>query len=63
MVLVGQDGCEADAAVIVDRDVQIFVAGAGGLAGVIAMHAMARLDDPRQALDVEVDQPPGCWCS
>ena len=56
VVLVGQDGGEADAAVIVDGDVQIFVAGASSLASVIAMDAMARLYDPGQPFDIEVDE-------
>jgi len=52
VVLVGQDGGETDAAVVIDGNVQIFVAGAGGLASVIAMDAMAGLDDPSQPCDV-----------
>ena len=56
MGLVGQDGGEADAAVVVDGDVEILVAGAGGFARVVAVNAVAGLDDPGQALDIEVDQ-------
>ena len=56
VVLVGQDGSEADASVVVDGDVHVLVAGAGGLARVIAMDAMARLDDAGQPLDIEVDE-------
>ena len=43
--LVGQDGPEADAAVIVDGDVRVLIAGAGRLARVIAVDPVARLDD------------------
>ncbi len=56
MGLVGQDGGEADAAVIVDGDVQIFVSRAARLLRSIAMDAMAWLDDPGELFDIEVDE-------
>ena len=39
--------------------VQIFVARPARLVGAVAVHAMARPDDARQALDVEVNQIAG----
>jgi hypothetical protein len=57
--LVGQDGGEADAAVIVDGDVKILVTCAVCLPGAIAVAAMSGLGEARQALDIEVDQVAG----
>jgi hypothetical protein len=59
MGLVGQDDGEADAAVVVDGDVQVLIARASGLLGAVAVDAMSGVDDPRQALDSEVDQVVG----
>ena len=56
MGLVGQDGGEGDPRVVVDGDVQILVAGAARLFRAVAMHAMAGLDDPGQALDIKMDE-------
>ena len=39
-----------------DGDVQVLVACAAGLLGAVAVDAVAGLDDPRQTLDIEVDQ-------
>jgi len=57
--LVGQDGGERQPAVIVDRDVEVLVAGAPSLARAISVDAMTRLDDAGHALDIEVDQVAG----
>ena len=46
VLLVGQDGGEADAAVVVYGDVQVLVSRAAGLAGAVAMDAVTGLDDP-----------------
>ena len=54
--LVRQNSGKADAAVIVDGDVQVLVTGAARFAGAVAVDAMAGLDDTGQALDIEVDQ-------
>src|SRR5260370_7809464 len=54
--LVGQDGGEADAAVIVDGDVQILVSCATRLPSAVAVDAVAWLDDASQTLDIEVDE-------
>src|ERR1035437_5891303 len=59
MALIGQDGREADARVVVDGDVQILVADAARLLAENAGDAMPGLVEPRQALDVEVDQVAG----
>src|SRR5580692_1162242 len=56
MALIGQDGREADAAMVVDRHMQILPADAAGLLATISGDAMARLADPRQTLDIEVNQ-------
>ena len=56
VLLVGQDGSEADAAVIVDGDVQVLVSGAARLPRSIAVNAVSGLDDAGQALDIEVDE-------
>src|SRR5258708_14161688 len=54
--LVGQDGGEADAAVIVDGDVQILVSCATRLPSAVAVDAVAWLYDASQTLDIEVDE-------
>src|SRR5260370_32441411 len=54
--LVGQDGGEADAAVVVDGDVQILVSCATRLPSAVAGDAVAWLDDASQTLDIEVDE-------
>jgi hypothetical protein len=59
MALIGQDGREADARVVVDGDVQILIANATGLFAAISGDAVAGLADTGQALDVEVDQVAG----
>lgn len=59
--LIGQDSGEADARVIVDGDMQILPSGAAGFPSTISVDAMARLDDPGQALDIEVDQIAGMF--
>ena len=59
MCLVGQDGKKGDARVVVDGHVQILVAGASRLPGTVAVDAVARLDDARQPLDIEVNQVAG----
>src|ERR1017187_10129412 len=56
MALIGQDGREADARVVVDGDVQILIASAAHVVAGIAGDAVAGADDTGQALDVEVDQ-------
>jgi len=61
--LVGQDGGEADAAVIVDGDVQILVSCATRLPSAVAMDAVAWLDDASQTLDIEVDEAARRLCS
>ena len=62
MCLVGQDGGKGDARVVVDGHVQILVAGASRLPGTVAVDAVARLDDARQPLDIEVNQVAGDAC-
>jgi len=57
--LVGQDGREADPAVIVDGDVQVLVTRAARFAATVAVDAVAGLDDPGQAFDIEVDEATG----
>ena len=59
LLLVGQDGGEADVAVVVNGDVQGHVTDAGRLARVIAVDAVAGLDDAGQPLDIKVDQVAG----
>jgi hypothetical protein len=59
VALVGQDGREGDAGVIVDGDVQVLPTGTAGLFAAISGDAVAGLADTRQALDVEVDQITG----
>ncbi len=59
MGLVGQDGGEADAGVVVDGDVKVFITGTACLAGAVSVDAMARFDDAGQTLDIEVDQVAG----
>src|SRR5580700_3600542 len=54
VLLIGQDGGEADPAVVVD--VQVLVACASGLARSVSVDAVAGLDDARQPLDIEVDE-------
>src|ERR1035437_5447837 len=56
VALIGQDGGEADARVVVDSNVQVLVAGAARLLAEDAGDAMPGLADAGQALDVEVDQ-------
>src|SRR5580704_5256857 len=56
VLLIGQDGGEADPAVVVDGDVQVLVACASGLARSVSVDAVAGLDDARQPLDIEVDE-------
>jgi hypothetical protein len=58
-LLIGQDSGKGKPGVIIDGHVEILVACAAGLAGAVAVDAMAWLDDPRQALDVEVDEVSG----
>ena len=57
--LVGQDGGEGDATVVIDGDMQVLITGSGRLASVVAMDAMAGLDDACQPFDIEVDQVAG----
>lgn len=57
--LVGQDGGEADARVVVDGDVQVLPAHAARLLVAISGDTMTGLADARQPLDVEVDQVAG----
>jgi hypothetical protein len=54
--LVRQDGSKADAAVIVDGDVEVFIACTSGLSRAVAVDAVPRLDDAGQTFDIEVDQ-------
>jgi len=54
--LVGQDGGEANAAVVVDGDMQVLIADATSLPSAVAVNTMAGFDDPRQTLDVKVDE-------
>lgn len=56
MALVGQQGREADAAVIVDRDVQVLIAHAADVIAGVAGDGMARPVDVGQAFDVEMHQ-------
>jgi hypothetical protein len=56
VVLVGQDGGEADAGEVVDHDVEILITGLVRLPGPVAVDAVAGLHDTGQALDIEVDQ-------
>src|ERR1019366_9428121 len=56
VALVGQDGREGDAGVVVDGDVQVLPAGAARLAAPLTGDAMARLADPRQTFYIEGDQ-------
>ena len=43
--LIGQDGGEGDAAVVVDSDVEVLVSGTSGLVCAVAMDAVAGLND------------------
>ncbi len=62
VLLIGQDGGEADAAVIVDGDVEILVAGAAGFAGAVAVDAVAGTMRARRLISKWI-RSPGCWCS
>ena len=62
-LLIGEDGREGDAGVVVDGDVNVFPAHAAGAVGRIAGDAMARPDDAAQLLDVQVQQIAGAPCS
>ena len=54
--LVGIDGCEAEAGVVVDRDVQVLPAGTVGSSRAITGDSMAGPYDPAQLLDVDVHE-------
>ena len=54
MGLVGQDGGESDPALVVDGDVERLAAGAAGLAGTVAVNAVAGLDDAGKTLNTEM---------
>jgi hypothetical protein len=56
VALIGQDRPEGDAGVVVDGDVQILPAGAARLAAPLTGDTMGGFADPRQTLDIEVDQ-------
>lgn len=57
--LIGQDGRQADARVVVDGHVQILPTGGARPHLPSSGHAVARLPDASQALDVEVDHVAG----
>jgi hypothetical protein len=54
--LVGMDSCEAEAGVVVDRDVQVLPAGTLGSPRAIASDAVAGPHDPAQLLDIDVNE-------
>jgi hypothetical protein len=56
--LIGQDCGEADAAVIVDGDVEILMANAAYFASPVVVDSVSELHDPRLAPDTEVDELP-----
>jgi hypothetical protein len=63
VLLIGQDGGEGQPGMVVDGDVEIFVAGAAGLLGAVSVEPMARLDDARQGLMSKWIRSPGRLCS
>ena len=56
MSLIGQEGGEGDAGVVVEGEVQVFPTSAPGFTGAISVDEMTGAHDAGQALDVEVDQ-------
>jgi hypothetical protein len=63
VLLVVQDGGEADAGAIVDGHIEVLVPCAAGLAGAVAVDAMAWLDNAARRLMSKWIRSPGRLCS
>ncbi len=56
MTLIGEDGGEGDAGMVIDGDVQVLPAGAASFPAAVAVDAMAGVHDAGQTLDIQVQQ-------